>query len=189
MAKEENLDQCYLQSILSYCPESGLFRWKARPQSHFKTSGACRSWNTRYSGKLAGTEAEGRIRIRIKVGDSSPVQYSAHRLAWLYVNGEWPDKDKVVDHIDGNACNNAITNLRVVDHVVNNRNKTLQNNNTSGRVGVYWSSLSNKWVAQGVKDGKSFFLGYSDDLSEACEIRERWEASEGNYSERNGTIA
>jgi|SRR5690554_3589982 len=186
LTREENLTHAYLVKRLNYDPDTGLFTWKSRPLSDFKGFRSWKSWNTKYAGTVAGTETEGRIKIRIKVGDNSPVQYMAHRLAWLYVYGEWPPRGKVIDHIDGNACNNKISNLRAVDYVVNNRNKSLQRNNTSGRVGVYKDAVSGKWVAQGVKNRKTFFLGQSDDFNVACKIREEWETSEGDYSNRNG---
>lgn len=93
----------------------------------------------------------------------------------------------VIDHIDGDATNNRISNLRVVEYEVNNRNKRLQRNNTSGRVGVYWDGVAGKWVAQGVKNGKTFFLGQSEDYLVACNFRKEWEDGEGNYTIRNGT--
>jgi len=37
-------------------------------------------------------------------------RYYAHRLAWLYVYGVWPDGD--TDHINRNKHDNRIANLR-----------------------------------------------------------------------------
>ncbi|MDD0156969.1 HNH endonuclease signature motif containing protein, partial [Shigella flexneri] len=63
-------------------------------------------------GKVAGTISYGYNAINI-----DGVRYFAHRLAWLYVYGEWPKQE--IDHIDRNRRNNAISNLRDVSRVVN----------------------------------------------------------------------
>lgn len=44
-----------------------------------------------------------------------------------------------VDHIDRDASNNNINNLRVVPRYINNRNKGMSKNNTSGITGVYFT--------------------------------------------------
>lgn len=61
--------------------------------------------------------------------------YYAHRLAWLWVTGEWPKGE--VDHIDGDCANNRIENLRDVTHSTNKQNlKNAQANNKTGFLGV-----------------------------------------------------
>lgn len=187
MNKQESLSHESLKSVLDYNIHSGAFTWKPRVLTEFKDSRSCRVWNTRYAGQIAGTKTGGRIEIRIKVCGGHTVRYKAHRLAWFYVTGEWPETGFVVDHINGDATDNRFINLRVVTVTVNNRNKVMQSNNTSGRVGVYKDKNSGKWVAQGVTGGRNFFLGYADCFEVACGIREAWERQEENYTERNGS--
>ncbi len=59
--------------------------------------------------------------------------YKAHRLAWLYVYGKWPDHQ--IDHIDGNKLNNSIANLRDVPQSTNmlNISKPGSSNSTGYR--------------------------------------------------------
>ena len=45
------------------------YRWRARPQSHFKSERACKAWNTAYAGKLAGSlDAYGRHVVCLTYG-------------------------------------------------------------------------------------------------------------------------
>lgn len=187
MGKENKVTHELLLSRFDYDRETGCLIWKERPLSEFKTKASWASWNAKYPGRVAGTETEGRVEVTLKIGEGDPVRYKAHRLIWFYVYGDWPEEGKVVDHIDGDSTNNRLENLRVVDHTTNNRNKRLQRNNTSGRVGVSWDARSQRWVAQGVKRGRPFYLGQSPCWEVACQIRERWEQGEGNYTDRNGS--
>lgn len=57
-----------------------------------------------------------------------------HRIIML-LNG-YDISNKIVDHIDGNKLNNAISNLRLVDLGLNARNRGKCASNTSGFVGV-----------------------------------------------------
>lgn len=61
-----------------------------------------------------------------------------HRLVYELYHGLVLDESMQIDHIDGNALNNDIDNLRAVPMIVNMRNKRMYDNNKSGQVGVYW---------------------------------------------------
>lgn len=63
-----------------------------------------------------------------------------------------------VDHINGDTLDNRRSNLRIVTHTQNSRNRTKVNkNNTSGYMGV--SASRGKWYAQIMADGKNVYLG------------------------------
>ena len=100
-----NLTQKELKVFLHYCPTSGVFT---------RSITVCNK--ARKGDKISGKTTKGYIRVRIK-----RTEYYAHRLAWLYVYGEWP-KDQI-DHINRDKSDNRITNLRDVTCSENNRNK------------------------------------------------------------------
>lgn len=50
-----------------------------------------------------------------------------------------------------------------------------QKNNTSGYKGVSWSKTNSKWQARIQFQGKSYFLGYYDDINVAAEVRQQAE--------------
>lgn len=82
-----------LKSLLEYFPDTGRFVWKV-------------SIGNVKAGSPAGCDnGAGYVKIRI---DNK--KYRAHRLAWVYVYGVWPNKD--LDHKDRVRNNNAISNLR-----------------------------------------------------------------------------
>lgn len=66
--------------------------------------------------------------------------YYTHRVVWILHNGFIED-DLVIDHIDGDATNNNILNLRLVSRKINNRNRLKQVNKT-GLTGVYLRFIS-----------------------------------------------
>jgi hypothetical protein len=95
-------------------------------------------------------------------------QYRAHRLAWLYMTGEWPKKE--IDHIDGNRINNSIYNLREVSRTENaNNTRRPRPGNTSGYLGVTWDKVNKKWRSQIMVAGKSIKIGRFIDKNEAYE--------------------
>ena len=111
-------------------------------------------------GQVAGsTNTNGHRQIRL-----DGIFWVAHRLAWFYVHGEWPENE--IDHVDLNKDYNAITNLREATHFENcNNRKASPLTNTSGYKGV--SLCRGKWTAQIKHKGKCHHLGYFDDPEEA----------------------
>ncbi len=94
--------------------------------------------------------------------------YLAHRLAWLYIYGEWPRCG--LDHKNMIRTDNRIDNLREATSSQNKANKRKSLYNTSGYKGVSWSSARQQWFAQIKISGRTKFLGYFDDPQEAHEV-------------------
>ena len=92
----------------------------------------------------------------------------AHRLAWFYMTGEWPDFD--IDHIDGDRTNNKFSNLRKATRQENTRN-TKYRGGISGYKGVHPSLR--KWRARIRVDGKQVDLGTFDDKIEAAKAYDK----------------
>lgn len=88
----------YVKTLMTYDAETGQF---------FRLDGVKQPSQKPNSG--------GYLRIRIDA-----VSYKAHRLAWLYHYGEWPEGE--LDHINGIRTDNRVANLRDVPHVENQRN-------------------------------------------------------------------
>ncbi len=115
-------------------------------------------------GDIAGNKSNGYIRMIV-----SSVEYSAHRLAWLYVYGESPPNH--IDHINHNRADNRIANLRCVSCQDNAKNKKMHCGNTSGTTGVYRNNSAQKWYAQICVDGKNKHLGTFVNKTEAINAR------------------
>ena len=137
-----------LREAFHYDPDTGLFTWKISPRRAKK-------------GDIAGCNSHGYIVIGI-----DQKMYPAHRLAWLYMTGEWPSAQ--VDHIDLNRSNNSWNNLRAASHCENQRNKSTQKNNTSGHKSVCWHNRQRKWNAQIKVMGKTVYLGRFQSFEDAA---------------------
>ena len=147
----------YLRSILHYDPESGIFTWKVRTSNRVKT------------GDVAGSpNGDGYLRIAVLSRD-----YLAHRLAWLYMNGEWPKEQ--LDHINRAKGDNRIANLRDVSHKQNLQNASKYSHNTSGHTGVRWHKQCSKWVAHIRHNHKQLSLGCFATIEEALAARKAGE--------------
>lgn len=141
---------------MHYDPETGVFKWKVR-------SDAKADWNTRWSGKRAGSLFKnGYFYIGINHKD-----YLAHRLAWFYIHKEWPTVN--VDHIDRNPQNNKIGNLRKATQSENLCNKPKRNDNTSGFKGVCLCQTTKRWMARISINQKKIWLGRFDTAELAFE--------------------
>jgi hypothetical protein len=92
-------------------------------------------------------------------------RYLAHRLAWLYVHGEWPAAQ--IDHVDLDKSNNRFANLREATNAQNKANTRARKDNTSGFKGASWDKRSGRWRARICVVGKDSHLGFFDSAETA----------------------
>lgn len=108
-----------LKELFEYNSETGLFIRKI-------------SCGRQKAGVIAGTLMKDKKYVAIAIDGEL---YYAHRLAWLYMTGEWP-KD-LIDHIDIDGKNNKWVNLRETTNAQNLRNRKANKNNTTGVKGIH----------------------------------------------------
>jgi len=150
---KQELTQEYLKEILHYDPDNGLFIRNITICNRYK------------SGTYAGSiDSHGYIKIVINYK-----QYSAHRLAFLYMTGELPENQ--VDHIDGIRTNNKWINLRNATNSDNQQNqrKASKSNKSTGVLGVYFCNKRNRFRAHIGINKKDITLGWFKTINEAME--------------------
>jgi len=76
--------------------------------------------------------------------------------------------DELVDHINGNRCDNRRSNLRIATAAQNLRNVKRHADNQSGYKGVTWNTRQEMWLARICVDYKSIHLGYFHDPLDAA---------------------
>ena len=160
------MTQEYIREILLYDKDTGIFTWKK---------------NTGYKkniGKIAGSNRLGYIRIGI-----NNKEYSAHRLAWLYVYGNFPKGQ--IDNINHDTSDNRICNIRDVSNHENRKNMSIGKNNTSGITGVSIRKSTGRWRATISHNRKSIHLGYFSTKEEAIKVRKEAEIKYG-FHENHG---
>lgn len=145
--KKGELTQSILKEYLTYDPITGIFNAKHSARGGFFPAG-----------RELGSLADGYKLIQV-----NSITFKSHRLAFLYVHGYLPELPLMLDHIDRNKTNNAISNLRVVNSSENVRNVGLQTNNTSGHTGVHFHKRSSKWEACiRIKGIRKYLGGYKN---------------------------
>lgn len=144
---KQELTSDTLKSRIFYDPNTGYFNWILPKGRGIKF------------GDLAGSKSNsGYTRISF-----SGKMYQAHRLAWLYVMGEWPKNH--IDHINGIRDDNRLCNLREANPTENVNNSKKRADNTSGFRGLYFNKNKNKWDAECVVNKINIFLGRTIHLS------------------------
>jgi len=90
-----------------------------------------------------------------------------HRKVWEEAYGPIPPGYSI-DHIDGDKCNNELSNLRICSQSQNQCNRGKQANNTSGYKGVSWDKSCRKWRVKIRAEGKEIWGGYYNELEDAA---------------------
>jgi HNH endonuclease len=146
--KEGRLPVERLRELLSYDPATGHFVWLVST-----------SRRVRVGSRAGYRQPDGQRIIRI---DTDP--YVAHRLAWLYMTGEWPRS--LIDHENMDRDDNRWSNLRQATKSLNGANKGPPSNNTSGFKGVvrvkgyYVRERADAWKAEITVNMRHRHIGY-----------------------------
>ena len=121
------------------------------------------------SRRIAAGTAAGHVRaddgyICIQIGG---VPYFAHRLAWLYISGNWSVAD--IDHRDTVRSNNKFANLREAANFPNQQNlRKATRRSSTGVLGVFPSGNSSTRFKASVRvAGKNLGLGTFGSKAEA----------------------
>ena len=152
------LTQQHLKEILRYEPLTGKFYWRRTSSSRFKV------------GQEAAGSKGGSGKAYICIGLEGQ-KYLAHRLAWLYMTGAWPQND--IDHINGEKSNNRWLNLRDVTRTVNMQNLRgpTRSNRATKLLGVARIRAKGLkkicWAARIRHEGKKVHLGSFDSPEQA----------------------
>lgn len=145
-----------LRELLHYEPETGAF------VSRQRRSGVP------YGRALGYVTKRGYRMVRV---DNE--LHMAHRLAWLYMTGQWPSDE--IDHRNGARSDNRWCNLRAATAKQNRENRAREASNSSGFRGVSWCAARRRWLAQIKHQRRQINLGRFDDLFDAVGARLRAE--------------
>jgi HNH endonuclease len=133
---KEWFGQKELLELLIYNKETGIFTWR-------KAQGRCPQ------GATAGwLDKYGYLNIGLFT-----LNHQAHRLAWLYVYGEWPKWQ--VDHKNMIITDNRIDNLRIATMTNQRANQKVRGDSATGikgvsltRNGTYSAKISCNYVQE-----------------------------------------
>lgn len=159
-----------LKELFDYDAETGVFKWLVDKKPRGK------------AGEVAGCYAEGDY-LRLSVDGKLCL---GHQMAWLWAHGTVPP---MIDHIDGDKHNNALSNLRAANHKRNAQNMKRAATNKSGCTGVSWDKRRGKWRATIVVDQRHRELGRFDNLDEAVAMRKQAEKEHGFHANHGRSVA
>lgn len=142
-----------LKAVLRYDPETGVFIWAKAPKHH-----------PDLLGKPAGAPvpSRGKFYHVIQIGR---VKYRRGRLAFLYMEGRWPEE--VIDHANGDSLDDRWANLREATSQQNNWNRKRGAKKSPLPMGVR-QAQSGRYVAR-ISQNKSLITIGTFDTPEAAE--------------------
>lgn len=144
--KELQLNHEYLLKILDYDELSGIFKWKTKISKCI------------HVGDVAGNINKISNYIQIRINKQI---FLAHRLAWFYVTGKWPENG--VDHKDAIRSHNWISNLRDCTSQINNQNRQrcIQTQTFHSNIpGVHFRAERKKWRVLLTINNKVIYFGH-----------------------------
>jgi hypothetical protein len=163
----DDLSTC--SRLLTYDPETGLFRWRVKNGN--KVAGSAALTYVSAKGYLTGTVDRRHVK--------------AHRVAWLLTYGYWPTGQ--LDHINGDKSDNRIVNLRDADPTIQARNFKKFSTNTTGCTGVYLHE-SGRWQSRVQIAGRAH-TSLHDSREGACRHRRELIADPSlGFSSRHGGV-
>lgn len=163
------IDQKTLKLHIHYDKITGSFTWLRKNKTGTK--------RLPEAGSVSKVSGYRQIRINYEL-------YYAHRLAFLYVDGRFPEY--LVDHINMNRSDNRWSNIRHATKSINGKNRQMQANNTSGYNGVVFDKRSRKWVAQMKCSGANIHIGSFDSKEDAAAARSAAQYGLG-FTKRHGS--
>lgn len=143
------LTQARLKEVLHYGPETGLFTWLSTVIPPV------------YAGKISGYIDDYGYRVLNLDGN----RRSQHRLAYLYMTGDYPVNQ--IDHVNGDRSDNRWCNLRPATDSQNRQNMKKKAGTKSRFQGVTWFPRDGTWMSRIGINYKSVFLGYFKTEEEA----------------------
>ena len=142
-----------IKELLHYDEHTGMFSWKVYMGGNI------------FPGDKAGSKYSNAINIGI-----DGKQYLAHRLSWIYVYGENPDR--IVDHKNRDPYDNRLDNLRLATYRQNQYNRNLNKNSTTKVKGVTYNKRHGRYIAYININSKYIHIGTFNTIQEAKEARE-----------------
>jgi hypothetical protein len=170
MAGKPIIDPDELRQLLAYDGMTGKLFWLERNRD--------RRGDGIFNAKFAGKEAL--VCLNAYGYPSGTIlgrTYTAHRVVWALVHGEWPALQ--IDHINGDRSDNRLCNLRHVSGLENDRNKRMPRRNRSGVIGV--SRFRDKWQARINAGGRIVALGTFASFDDAVAARSAAEKEYGYH--------
>jgi len=155
-----------VRALFTYCPKSGHLLWNNRQSMRIS------------KGDVAGTIKSNGYRS-ITINSS---KYLAHRLIWIYFNGDIPE-NLTVDHIREQGSigkdvlntkdMNRIENLQLLSMSEQQRKAAGKINYMNPHPGVRRSG--SKYMVRITSDGKCHYLGTHETIDEAIEAKREGE--------------
>lgn len=143
---KEFLEECFEANF-----EEGVLIWKVRPLSHFESEKLWKIWNTKYAGKVAGSNSYKTNTYSFRRVTLCKKYFPEHHILWTMYKGEMIDTTiEEIDHVDRNPFNNSISNLRKVSRSQNvwNTCGRVSRPTTSRYKGVCYDESRRKWMLQ-----------------------------------------